>query len=46
MLIDVVMESDILGLNEVVVTALGISREKKILRICYTGSKRGRNFQS
>ncbi|TSA39006.1 MAG: SusC/RagA family TonB-linked outer membrane protein [Porphyromonadaceae bacterium] len=29
--IDVVMESDILGLDEVVVTALGISREKKAL---------------
>lgn len=29
--IDVVMEPDILGLNEVVVTALGISREKKAL---------------
>jgi TonB-linked SusC/RagA family outer membrane protein len=29
--IDGVMESDILGLNEVVVTALGISREKKAL---------------
>ncbi|MDO9339922.1 MAG: TonB-dependent receptor plug domain-containing protein, partial [Bacteroidales bacterium] len=29
--IDVVMESDLLGLDEVVVTALGISREKKAL---------------
>jgi TonB-linked SusC/RagA family outer membrane protein len=29
--IDVIMESDILGLDEVVVTALGISREKKAL---------------
>jgi TonB-linked SusC/RagA family outer membrane protein len=29
--IDGIMESDILGLNEVVVTALGISREKKSL---------------
>jgi TonB-linked SusC/RagA family outer membrane protein len=29
--IDVVMESDVLGLDEVVVTALGISREKKAL---------------
>ena len=29
--IDVIMESDILGLDEVVVTALGISREKKSL---------------
>ena len=29
--IDVVMESDVLGLDEVVVTALGISREKKSL---------------
>ncbi|HUX59019.1 MAG TPA: SusC/RagA family TonB-linked outer membrane protein [Bacteroidales bacterium] len=29
--IDVVMESDLLGLGEVVVTALGISREKKAL---------------
>ena len=29
--IDVVLESDILGLSEVVVTALGISREKKSL---------------
>ena len=29
--IDVVLESDILGLNEVVVTALGISRERKSL---------------
>lgn len=29
--IDVVMESDLVGLNEVVVTALGISREKKAL---------------
>jgi len=29
--IDVVMEPDIVGLNEVVVTALGISREKKAL---------------
>ena len=29
--IDAVMESDILGLNEVVVTAMGISREKKSL---------------
>jgi TonB-dependent SusC/RagA subfamily outer membrane receptor len=29
--IDVVMESDIFGLDEVVVTALGISREKKAL---------------
>lgn len=28
-IIDVVMEPDILGLNEVVVTALGVSREKK-----------------
>ena len=30
-IIDVVMESDILGLDEAVVTALGISREKKAL---------------
>ena len=29
--IDVVLESDIMGLNEVVVTALGISRERKSL---------------
>ena len=29
--IDIVMEPDLLGLNEVVVTALGISREKKAL---------------
>lgn len=29
--VDVVMESDIMGLDEVVVTALGISREKKSL---------------
>jgi TonB-linked SusC/RagA family outer membrane protein len=29
--IDVVMESDLIGLNEVVVTAMGISREKKSL---------------
>ena len=29
--IDIVMEPDLLGLNEVVVTALGISREKKSL---------------
>ena len=29
--IDVIMEPDLLGLNEVVVTALGISREKKSL---------------
>ncbi|MCX6254615.1 MAG: TonB-dependent receptor [Bacteroidia bacterium] len=29
--VDVIMESDILGLDEVVVTALGISREKKAL---------------
>ncbi len=29
--IDVVLEPDVLGLNEVVVTALGISREKKAL---------------
>ncbi len=29
--IDVVMESDLLGLDEVVVTALGISREKKAI---------------
>ncbi len=29
--VDVVMESDILGLSEVVVTALGISREKKAI---------------
>jgi outer membrane receptor protein involved in Fe transport len=29
--VDVIMESDILGLDEVVVTALGISREKKSL---------------
>lgn len=29
--IDVVMQTDMLGLNEVVVTALGISREKKAL---------------
>lgn len=29
--IDVVMEPDVVGLNEVVVTALGISREKKAL---------------
>jgi TonB-linked SusC/RagA family outer membrane protein len=30
-MVDVIMEADILGLNEVVVTALGISREKKSL---------------
>ena len=30
-LIDVVMQSDVLGLDEVVVTAIGISREKKSL---------------
>ena len=30
-IIDVVMEPDVLGLNEVVVTALGISRERKSL---------------
>ena len=29
--IDAVLESDLVGLNEVVVTALGISREKKSL---------------
>ena len=29
--IDVIMEPEVLGLNEVVVTALGISREKKAL---------------
>ncbi len=29
--IDIIMEPDVLGLNEVVVTALGISREKKSL---------------
>jgi len=37
--IDVVMESELLGLSEVVVTALGISREKKALGYAVQGVK-------
>jgi TonB-dependent SusC/RagA subfamily outer membrane receptor len=38
-IIDVVMESDVLGLDEVVITALGISREKKALGYSVTDIK-------
>jgi hypothetical protein len=37
--IDVTMTTDSAQLDEVVVTALGISREKKIIRICHAISR-------
>jgi hypothetical protein len=36
--IDIVLQSESLQVDEVVVTALGISRTKKIIRLCYSGS--------
>src|SRR5690625_1271760 len=41
--INVVMESDFTQIDEVVVTALGIEREKKIIGLCYDRSIRRRN---